>query len=253
MSRAPVNAGPYDMHSVPGGRFNYTITCSACGATEAKVNQNIGPATAREMLPKKFGELGWKVHSHKRRHLCPDCFKPPALQRVPETPKESLEPMSKYPNNVLPVSHLRAPLPLVPASASNDTIASEPVVELATAQPPRQPSIEDRRIINGKLLDLYAEKGYSAGWSDERLAKDLGVPRAWVAQVREFSFGPDIDEEAAAAETAADKALKYVEKAHTDLTALVERVTGDMTERLAASQALVDEARRLVALRKTPR
>ena len=36
--------------------------------------------------------------------------------------------------------------------------------------------------------------GYSKGWSDERVAKDLNVPIAWVSAIREENFGPDIDE-----------------------------------------------------------
>lgn len=241
--------GPYDMKPTRGARQSYTITCMQCGTTETVDYGLLSPTAAKSVLPSKFGQLGWLVHSHKRKHLCPDCRK---SERTPE-PQESPEPMKH--NTVLPVSHLRQPMPL--GVASNDTIPPQPVaeaiVELPTLQQPRQPTLDEKRIINGKLLDLYGDRGYSSGWSDERLAKDLGVARAWVAQVREFSFGPDIDEDAAAAETAADKALKYAEKAHADLTALVERVTGDINERLAASQALVDEARRLVALRKTPR
>lgn len=267
MSRIPTNPGPYGMHNVPGGRRTYVIACSNCDATAEKVNQNFGPSSAREMLPKKFGEMGWRVHSHKRRHLCPNCFTPPSLKTL-EPSKESPEAMANP--SPLPVSHLRVPTSLTetvdPAPAAPALARVAPVVPTAPAAPvetpielktvaetPREPSMLEKRIITEKLGEFYGNDCYTAGWSDERLAKDLGVPRAWVAQVRDFSFGPDIDETASAAETAADKALKYAEKAHADLSELVERVTGDMRERLAVATELLADAKRLVALRKSAR
>ncbi len=59
------------------------------------------------------------------------------------------------------------------------------------AEPPRLPSIDDRRIINIKLTECYADGGYVSPWTDQRVADDLNVPRAWVSEVREFSFGPE--------------------------------------------------------------
>ena len=56
---------------------------------------------------------------------------------------------------------------------------------------------DERRIIFQKIDDVYVgEKvGYSAGWSDARIATDLGVPRVWVSKIRDENFGPDIDEQ----------------------------------------------------------
>lgn len=51
---------------------------------------------------------------------------------------------------------------------------------------------DDRRIIFAKLNELYIDehKGYCEGWTDQRVAEDLGVPRAWVEALREENFGP---------------------------------------------------------------
>jgi hypothetical protein len=51
---------------------------------------------------------------------------------------------------------------------------------------------EDRRIIFDKLNGVYLDerRGYDTGWSDHKVSTDLGVPRAWVEQVREEMFGP---------------------------------------------------------------
>lgn len=41
-------------------------------------------------------------------------------------------------------------------------------------------------------MKCISGKGYDAGWSDEAVAKDLGIPRAWVTSVRDEMFGPAI-------------------------------------------------------------
>lgn len=67
------------------------------------------------------------------------------------------------------------------------------MVQLAAVktEQPREMSRDDRRIIFAKIDEVYVGNGYSAPWTDAGIAKDLGVPRAWVAQVREEMFGPE--------------------------------------------------------------
>ncbi|HAY06434.1 MAG TPA: hypothetical protein DCY26_07240 [Hyphomonas sp.] len=52
---------------------------------------------------------------------------------------------------------------------------------------------DDRRIITDKLDEIYDEKigRYISPWTDAAVSRDLGVPRAWVAEVREQFFGPE--------------------------------------------------------------
>ncbi|QRM39849.1 hypothetical protein F3X89_03825 [Rhizobium rhizogenes] len=57
------------------------------------------------------------------------------------------------------------------------------------ADKPREMSRDDRRIINDKLDEVYGNGAYKAPWTDAAVARDLGVPRDWVAQVREAFFG----------------------------------------------------------------
>ena len=70
-------------------------------------------------------------------------------------------------------------------------MAKETVVPMK-ADAPRTMSRDDRRIIFGKLETCWSDekKTYDQGWTDERVAKDLGVPRAWVSTVRDENFGP---------------------------------------------------------------
>ena len=51
---------------------------------------------------------------------------------------------------------------------------------------------DERRIIFEKINEIYVgEKvGYSDSWDDEKVAKDLGVPRAWVSAIREDMIWP---------------------------------------------------------------
>lgn len=68
------------------------------------------------------------------------------------------------------------------------------MVELAVkAEPPRQMTKEDRRLIFAKIDEVYLDesKGYSSGWSDKKVSSDLGVPSAWVRTIREENFGTE--------------------------------------------------------------
>lgn len=59
------------------------------------------------------------------------------------------------------------------------------------AEPPRQMTREDRQIIHAKLSDVYDKGSYVTPWTDARVAADLGVPRAWVSEIRDLMFGPE--------------------------------------------------------------
>ena len=53
-------------------------------------------------------------------------------------------------------------------------------------------SLEDKQVINMKLMEVYdrPEVGYKPGWSDAVVARDLGVQKEWVADIRALMFGP---------------------------------------------------------------
>lgn len=77
--------------------------------------------------------------------------------------------------------------------------ATKPALRVVEAEPPRQMERDDRRVIFAKIDELYDTNGYVAPWTDRKVAEDLGVPQAWVEQVREEMFGPagsnpDLDE-----------------------------------------------------------
>ena len=73
--------------------------------------------------------------------------------------------------------------------------AQEPVMNFDPKLPP-QMTKEDRRIIFSEIDTHYLDetRGYNKDWNDERVAKSLNVPLAWVRTIREDNFGPEKDE-----------------------------------------------------------
>lgn len=90
--------------------------------------------------------------------------------------------------DVCPICQKRKPALKIVKSEKMDAAATE-----IKADPPREMGREERRIITDKLDDVYDDKAgrYKAPWTDAAVARDLGVPRAWVSDVREQFFGPE--------------------------------------------------------------
>lgn len=111
---------------------------------------------ASEGISQKFRARGWVIGNREGGDICPKCIE---AAKKPKAKKES---------NVV---HLQAPVVAV--------------------EPPREMKREDRRLIFSKIEDVYLDEkqGYSTGWSDKKVADDLGVPLAWVRSIREENFG----------------------------------------------------------------
>lgn len=75
----------------------------------------------------------------------------------------------------------------MPVPKTIDLVASN----APRAAEPRAPSLDEKRLINMKLAEVYADGGYVTPWTDQRVADDLGVPRAWVTEIREGFYGPE--------------------------------------------------------------
>lgn len=175
----------------------FQITCAACGVEDHFIQTGASrkPPIAAE---KAFQRRDWFVGGEPRRDRCPQCRV--KKTRQPELDKETAMAAPQAP----------APLPRLVATA------------------PREPTIDERKLINMELQVSYDEgKGcYSPGWSDHRVAEKLGCPRAWVAMVREFNFGPGADNEQ----------LR-------ELMALIAPVARSVAELDQAARKVADEAR----------
>lgn len=133
----------------------FVISCGKCGKTEKVSANNHSGSIPPERLNAIFRNKGWIIGKKPAGDVCPDC----------QTKKE---------NNVVQLK--------------KETPVSKPTI---VAEPPRELNKEDRRLIFAKINDVYLDNAYSKGWDDHKVAVDLGVPRSWVACVREENFGPE--------------------------------------------------------------
>jgi hypothetical protein len=185
------------MHGVANGHGGYALfdACSlrangqtvrgaraTCGYELCKTSHTVSVNTfanglgddedkAERYVTRKFEAIGWKIGKTAKGNLCPGCF-----AKVKQASAKTK-----------------------PAKEKEEVMSSEKVVPITpppAVEPPRAMTRDDGRIIFNKIDENYAGEsvGYALGWSDERIAKDLGVPRAWVAEIRDKYFGPDIDE-----------------------------------------------------------
>lgn len=155
------------------------VKCSQC-REEDFVIQNGRSRMPPDAIHRKFSQAGWAIGRKASDDMCPAC-----VAKKVENRKER---------------HM-------------DKQQNKPAV---VAVPPRQMSRDDRRLIFAKLEEVYVSEtvGYAPGWTDEKVATDLGTPRAWVETIRDENFGPLKDN----AETR--KLLSEVESLETQVKAI---------------------------------
>lgn len=144
-----------------GGRaLAMKIVCAECGGVAYFPHQTGKTRKPPIAAQQSFQNKGWVVGKGPRKDFCP-------IHAAPASRKGRAD------------------------MAANGTTIDLTANLPARAEPPRTPSVDDRRIINLKLTECYADGGYVSPWTDQRVADDLSVPRAWVSEVRKFSFGPE--------------------------------------------------------------
>jgi hypothetical protein len=185
--------------------MRYRLQCSACPEAATLGNTDIGADKASHIVPQTFARRGWTVGKSPERDLCPACTRGRRSHPV----STGAVPMA---NPTLTTPSLRAvPSGTVPVQ----------VQDKAKAEPPRVMSRDERRIINAKIDEVYIDEahGYSIGWNDDRVATDLGVPRAWVSQMRDENFGPELNAEVVKARTETDALVAEMAKLREDMKA----------------------------------
>lgn len=140
----------------------YYIKCKECAREEIVRAGKPSRSLHVTFIRKKFSNLGWDLGRNAEHDVCPQC-------------------VSKH-----KLSYQK----------SGETIMSNVTLSNVKAEAPAVMTKEDRRIIFAKIDENYLDEmnGYSGGWTDEKIAKDLNIPRAWVFQIREDNFGPEIGE-----------------------------------------------------------
>lgn len=187
------------------------ITCSKCPATDDFI-QSAGRPMAHEAAEQAFRRRGWTIGARASRDLCPTC--------------SAAAPRSPAP--VITLKPKEAPTMTVP----------KPTVAPMKAEPPREMTRDHKRIINLKLHEVYVDErtGYGPGWSDKRVAEDLGIPWGWVRDVREELFGPDRNSE----EIAELKAVQDIIRKDIETAERRHKELGDLIAAIRASAEAVD-------------
>lgn len=209
MSRPAV--APYPAHirstfeRVEGAYVNHCIvTCGVCNVPRS------WPRFPAAVTAKYLLQRGYLNPLDPRRCTCPQCATVPASAALIAPPQPAKPPKPKLKEKSM---NAIAPRPTTPISSA-----------VAKAVAPRLPSPEDNIKVLDALDAAYDRKlrCYSGKGSDEALAAQLDVPRAWVASVRDQFFGPDtnVHKEGPAQLAALKVKLKTVE---TDALAVAER------------------------------
>lgn len=105
---------------------------------------------------------------------------------------------------------------------------------------PRTPEPKDRRKIFARLMEVYDEKNgrYCDDFTDQSVGKALGVPWAWVSEIREQNFGPAGNVEMARVKSELGQLRASLEEA---MTASLDRAA-----KLETHLAAVDDLRKRV-------
>src|SRR6516164_4274203 len=126
-----------------------------------------------QFIARKLEQKGWRIGKSRTSHRCPKCFN---AAKMSATNKSEGKIMANKKEML----------------TSTSSSALQVVQENS-----RVMTREDRRIVFEKLNEVYVNDkvGYDKGWTDEKVATDLGVPRAWVRLIREENFGDEVGNE----------------------------------------------------------
>lgn len=164
--------------SLDGQIFNrgLVIRCSCCGITDARPVPRQSNTCDQSFADRIFRNKGWEVGRSRKEDVCPECVK----QR-----QEARQSMRKAKELVI------MPAQIIPINKKTEE--SQMQTNKAISAEPRQMTRDDRRLIFGKIDEVYvdANEGYGKGWTDQKVATDLGIPVAWVRTIREENFGPE--------------------------------------------------------------
>lgn len=163
---------------------------------------------------------GWTFRRHRSRPACPDHSGRLTHAPKPEVPKE--------------------PAPIMG------------IVETLRSEPPKLPSRADNQRIHDDLdgaYDITAGR-YKADGSDEKVAKKLDVPRAWVTTLRLALFGEHDRNEAAEDDKTIAAAMELLaeadakQKRANDLVGEAKVAASDAQAAVSRARAMIDGVRR---------
>lgn len=210
----------YERTTVPhgDGRVRAQIVrCGIEGCKEVLTFIDAGRTYAPpEAVTGKARAAGWRVGHNPRRDRCP----------THNGKQQEGQDMAPLPDQTREVHATHTV-----AKSGEVTLAERAMLGINEA--PRVMDRDDKRLIYGELDTLYldAKQGYKPGASDQGIAESLGVPLAWVRNVREEMFGP----------ADGDKRTKQVQELRARQAALdpkIQAITKQVTELMDEAQAI---------------
>lgn len=194
----------------------HCATCSAKAVVRMNIIRNSTPRDQNEKLvriaTRKFESIGWFLGRNSSSDFCPSC------RRSAGQPKPTLP----QPEKVTMIQATKSPC----------------------EEKPRQMAIDDALTIASKLQEVYlgADKGYGDGNTDAKVAESLGVPRAWVKEVRIKSYGVN---SLGGNDDIAD-ALRQAQEACKDGRAILAEMAAIAEQRVAPFRARLDAIERRI-------
>lgn len=158
--------------------------CSTCAAMQSirvpKGHRTVDQPNAEDLFRRK----GWLLGKNRKFDTCPSCV---SVSRTKRREQHQAFAEAKTLGAAFPPE-----LKLVAEQGVTLQEAKQIIAEEAAPLPTIMTK-EDKRLIFLKLNDHYGDEqtGYEDGWSDKKIADDLGVPVAWVAGIRDADFGPE--------------------------------------------------------------
>ena len=195
------------------------VHCSRC---PVEFQKPITKGTSNSnKLHKSFERLGWKlVWGNPNQSLCPNCNRRNHAAKVTERVAKLVANVTghKVPVEIIDTeTGVSSTMPAHPATTKTNGAASPSIAPTADQK------AKIRVLLDGHFDD--AAGCYLDGYNDQRIADEVGVPRAAVERIREAAYGPiKSNPEFEAIRAALGAARAEAERCFTEAKAAVDAV-----------------------------
>jgi hypothetical protein len=197
------------------GRIRTRIHCSACENDCIITTGNGGLSV--EWAQRRFRNKGWALGKSRDLDLCPECMKgiggakgararhalgrglelmnsvsgEAAMTAAAQTTAQAIVCQGLSEKQITAVFNTLDEDELNARLTPTEKKMTTNIVSMVATEPPKM-GRDERRLVFEKLNEHYVSEavGYGDGWSDKKIAEELGCPRKWVEDVREEMFGP---------------------------------------------------------------
>ena len=190
------------------GRVRTRIHCSACENDCVLTAGNGGLSI--EWARRRFKNKGWSLGKSRDLDLCPQCMKFAGGARAARSKHAIAKGFGLMMNGMSASAAAQAigyqdlsldEIKVIVNTLDYDKLNAKKAptekpgmtnIVAMVVEEPKKMGRDERRLVFEKLNEHYISEsaGYANGWSDKRIAEELGCPRKWIEDVREEMFGP---------------------------------------------------------------